>query len=159
MKLLHSDLFNTHTQPSINSFPFTATAVRVTSDFPLSIHWHDVMELILVREGSGTLSIDLETFPVQKGSICIVLPHQLHTAAAESGSFLKLDIIHFPLSMLSDSNSADDTNRYFQPLENGEQIIPWLITPDYLWYPAFSQCLEEILQLYTYYPTAYPLAI
>ena len=159
MKMLRSELFEAHTQPSVNSFPYSATSVCLSQEHSLSIHWHDRMEIIIIREGCGIISIDLELVPVHKGDICIVLPNQLHAATAQSGGLLKLEIIHFPLSMLTNSNTEDDTLRYFQPLEKGEQVIPWLVTPDYLWYPAFSQCLEEMTQLHTYYPTAYPLAI
>lgn len=68
-------------------------------------------------------------------------------------------MIQFPLSLLSGSTDNDDAFAFLEPLSKGEQVIPWLITPEYGWYNEFRQCFEEMFQLQTFYSAAYPLGI
>ena len=68
-------------------------------------------------------------------------------------------MIQFPLSLLSGSTDNDDAFAFLKPLSEGEQVIPWLITPEDGWYNEFRQCFEEMFQLQTFYSAAYPLGI
>ena len=159
MNIQNIDLFEMH-EPLTGSFPFAAlTAVLPNDISSVSIHWQDTMEILLIREGTGRVSIDLEKISVKKGDICLILPGQLHSIDADSNSSLKISMIQFPLSLLSGSTDNDDAFAFLEPLSNGEQVIPWLITPEYGWYNEFRQCFEEMFQLQTFYSAAYPLGI
>ena len=159
MNIQNIDLFEMH-EPLTGSFPFAAlTAVLPDDISSVSIHWQDTMEILLIREGTGQVSIDLEKISVKKGDICLVLPGQLHSIDADSNSSLKISMIQFPLSLLSGSTDNDDAFAFLKPLSEGEQVIPWLITPEDGWYNEFRQCFEEMFQLQTFYSAAYPLGI
>ena len=159
MNIQNIDLFEMH-EPLTGSFPFAALTAILPEDISsISIHWQDTMEILLIRDGSGRVSIDLEKFSVKKGDICLILPGQLHSIDATPNSSLKISMIQFPLSLLSGSIDNDDAFAFLEPLSKGEQIIPWLITPDYGWYDDFRQCFEEMFQLQTFYSAAYPLGI
>lgn len=159
MNIQNIDLFEMH-EPLTGSFPFAAlTAVLPDDISSVSIHWQDTMEILLIREGNGRISIDLETFSVKRGDICLILPNQLHSIDADKNTRLKISMIQFPFSLLAGSSTCDDAFAFLEPLAKGEQTIPWLITADYGWYDAFLQCLEETFQLHTFYPAAYPLGI
>ena len=159
MNIQNIDLFEMH-EPLTGSFPFAAlTAVLPDDISSVSIHWQDTMEILLIREGTGQVSIDLEKISVKKGDICLILPGQLHSIEADSNSSLKISMIQFPLSLLSGSTDNDDAFAFLEPLSKGEQVIPWLITPEYGWYNEFRQCFEEMFQLQTFYSAAYPLGI
>lgn len=159
MNIQNIDLFEMH-EPLTGSFPFAAlTAVLPDDISSVSIHWQDTMEILLIREGTGRVSIDLEKISVKKGDICLILPGQLHSIDADSNSSLKISMIQFPLSLLSGSTDNDDAFAFLKPLSEGEQVIPWLITPEDGWYNEFRQCFEEMFQLQTFYSAAYPLGI
>ena len=159
MNIQNIDLFEMH-EPLTGSFPFAAlTAVLPDDISSVSIHWQDTMEILLIREGTGQVSIDLEKISVKKGDICLILPGQLHSIDADSSSSLKISMIQFPLSLLSGSTDNDDAFAFLKPLSEGEQVIPWLITPEDGWYNEFRQCFEEMFQLQTFYSAAYPLGI
>ncbi len=159
MNIQNIDLFEIH-EPLTGSFPFAALTAILPEDISsVSIHWQDTMEILLIREGSGRVSIDLEKISVKKGDICLILPGQLHSIDADSNSSLKISMIQFPLSLLSGSTDNDDAFAFLEPLSKGEQAIPWLITPEYGWYDEFRQCFEEMFQLQTFYSAAYPLGI
>lgn len=79
MNIQNIDLFEMH-EPLTSSFPFAAmTAVLPWDISSVSIHWQDTMEILLIREGTGRVSIDLEKISIKKGDICLILPGQLHT--------------------------------------------------------------------------------
>ena len=159
MNIQNIDLFEMH-EPLTGSFPFAAmTAVLPDDISSVSIHWQDTMEILLIREGTGRVSIDLEKISIKKGDICLILPGQLHSIDADSNSSLKISMIQFPLSLLSGSTDNDDAFAFLKPLSEGEQVIPWLITPEDGWYNEFRQCFEEMFQLQTFYSAAYPLGI
>ena len=159
MNIQNIDLFEMH-EPLTGSFPFAAlTAVLPDDISSISIHWQDTMEILLIREGNGRVSIDLEKISVKKGDICLILPGQLHSIDADSNSSLKISMIQFPLSLLSGGTDNDDAFAFLEPLSKGEQVIPWLITPEDGWYNEFRQCFEEMFQLQTFYSAAYPLGI
>ena len=61
-------------------------------------------------------------------------------------------MIQFPLSLLSGGTNNDDAFAFLEPLSKGEQVIPWLITPEDGWYNEFRQCFEEMFQLQTFPP-------
>ena len=108
MNIQNIDLFEMH-EPLTGSFPFAAlTAVLPDDISSVSIHWQDTMEILLIREGTGQVSIDLEKISVKKGDICLILPGQLHSIDADSSSSLKISMIQFPLSLLSGSTDNDD---------------------------------------------------
>ena len=159
MNIQNIDLFEMH-EPLTGSFPFAALTAILPEDISsVSIHWQDTMEILLIREGSGRVSIDLEKISVKEGDICLILPGQLHSIDANPNTSLKISMIQFPLFLLSGSTGNDDAFAFLKPLSKGEQVIPWLITPDYGWYDDFRQCFEEMFQLQTFYSAAYPLGI
>ena len=74
MNIQNIDLFEMH-EPLTSSFPFAAmTAVLPWDISSVSIHWQDTMEILLIREGTGRVSIDLEKISIKKGDICLILP-------------------------------------------------------------------------------------
>ena len=159
MKIQNIDLFEMH-EPLTGSFPFAALTAILPEDISsVSIHWQDTMEILFIREGTGRVSIDLENISVKKGDICLILPDQLHSIDADSNASLKISMIQFPLSLLCANTRDDDAFAFLKPLSKGEQVIPWLITPEYGWYDEFRQCFEEMFQLQTFYSAAYPLGI
>ena len=142
------------------SFPFH----RFTKTLPdesssILLHWHDNMEVLLVRDGEGTISVDLEPSTISKGDICLVLPGQLQAMEPAPDKPLRVERYQFPLSILSGSAEESAVETLFQPLIRGVQIFPWHITKDFAGYEPLLQCLEEITTITTFYPAAYPLAI
>ena len=51
-------------------FPFNIYLCSIPLDFPLvPTHWHNDMEIIYVKKGTGRISVDLEPFTVNQGDI------------------------------------------------------------------------------------------
>ena len=109
MNIQNIDLFEMH-EPLTSSFPFAAmTAVLPWDISSVSIHWQDTMEILLIREGTGRVSIDLEKKNFDKeGRYLSDLTRSAASIDADSNSSLKISMIQFPLSLLSGSTDNDD---------------------------------------------------
>ena len=94
-----------HEQPG---FAYNAYLCTIPLDFDrVNPHWHEQMELIYIKKGGGTVSVNLESYPVSQGCVVPVLPGELHAIEGESGERMEYENIIFSLSLL-DSTEADD---------------------------------------------------
>ena len=66
------------------AFPFDIYLCTIPQDFQnVPLHWHEEMEIVYIKKGSGTVSVNLTDFTVSEGSIIFVLPGQLHSICME----------------------------------------------------------------------------
>lgn len=92
-----------HEQPD---FAYNTYLCTIPQDFEkVNPHWHDQMELIYVKKGTGRITVDLLSYRAPAGSIVIVHPGQLHSIERASNERMEYENIIFSLSMLE---SIDD---------------------------------------------------
>ena len=61
------------------AFPFDIYPCTIPQDFQMvPIHWHEDMEIVYVKKGSGIISVNLTDYEVYAGSFVVILPGQLH---------------------------------------------------------------------------------
>ena len=61
-------------------FPYITYLCSIPLDFPyVPIHWHDEMELIYIKKGTGIINVDFTQHTVSAGTIALILPGQLHS--------------------------------------------------------------------------------
>lgn len=141
-------------------FPYTTYICTIPLDFSfVPLHWHDEIELIYIKKGTGVISVDLERYHVISGSIVLILPGQLHAIEGIPNETLEYENIIFSLNMLMGKGHDTCTRDYFKPILHGTCDLPQVITPELPWYSAFVSCLDEADEICKYYPVAYPLAI
>ena len=142
------------------AFPFHRFTMKLPDEAnSILLHWHGNMEILLVRGGQGTITVDLEPCRVVPGDICLILPGQLQALEPTAGETLSVERYQFPLDILSGTDQEAAVEALFQPLARGVQLFPWHITREFAGYDPLLQCLDEITQLTTFYPAAYPLAV
>ena len=94
-----------HIQPG---FAYNTYLCTIPQDFDrVNLHWHDQMELIYIKRGSGSVSVNLENWAVDAGCIVPVLPGELHAIEGAPGERMEYENIIFSLSLV-DSVDADD---------------------------------------------------
>ena len=157
----------------LDARPYENTAISGSAAFPfhrftmtlpdesssILLHWHNNMEVLLVRGGEGTITVDLEPSRISAGDICLVLPGQLQAMEPAEGKSLKVERYQFPLGILSGTQEESAVEALFHPLSSGMQIFPWHISREFAGYEPLIQCLDEITQITTFFPAAYPLAV
>lgn len=87
-----------HEQPG---FAYNTYLCTIPLDFDrVALHWHDQMEIVYVKRGSGTVSVGFERHPVQAGSIVVVLPGELHAIEGDPGVRMEYENVIFSPAML-----------------------------------------------------------
>ena len=56
-----------------DDFPYNTYLCSIPLDFQsVNLHWHDEVEIIVIKKGSGIVSVDLTTYSVSAGDIIFV---------------------------------------------------------------------------------------
>ncbi len=130
------------------NFPFNIYPCSIPLDFPgVPVHWHNDMEIIYVKKGSGVISVDLLPFQVQAGDIVFIVPGQLHEIAQAEDCSMEYENIIFQLSMMMPSNDDLCSDHFFTPLLHGQLFLPPCLSVSDSVYPDIARCLDEIDQL------------
>ena len=102
-------------------FPFNIYLCSIPQDFTgVRVHWHQEMELIVVKKGGVLVTVDKEIYLVKEGEAAVVLPGQLHGIAQDGGAKGEYENIIFRLGMLISREEDVCGARYLIPLEKGE---------------------------------------
>ena len=56
-------------------FPYITYLCSIPLDFGyVPMHWHDEMEIIYIKKGKGTITVDFAQHTVSAGDIALILP-------------------------------------------------------------------------------------
>ena len=95
-KIYHEN--KTHTP---DDFPYNTYLCSIPLDFQsVNLHWHDEVEIIVIKKGIGIVSVDLTTYSVSAGDIIFVLPGQLHAISQKDNEIMEYENILFKSSLL-----------------------------------------------------------
>lgn len=93
-KLKYSRPFNSRDYFSENLLPSEIFAGRKTVRQQIPFTQHDELELMLVRGGQGTLTVNATEFSLSQGSFFCFSPHHFHKLVPQKGSPLELSECH-----------------------------------------------------------------
>ena len=82
--------------------PFAFYRCSIPDTFTvLATHWHEEMEIAMIREGTCFYNIDLNTYEVHKGDLILIPPQVLHgVSQTERADSMVSDSIVFSFYML-----------------------------------------------------------
>lgn len=101
-------------------YDFTVEEIYIQDN--QSPHYHDNVEFLYVMEGTGTLSINHERFPLSKGSLVMLMPYHVHSLSVPKDP---LKIYHCEISLgllLFSSISRAVENNIAYSLAHGKVI-------------------------------------
>ena len=112
-----------HEQPG---FAYNTYLCTIPQDFDrVDLHWHEQMEIIYVKKGSGTVTVGARRCPMRAGSIMPILPGELHAIDGDPGVRMEYENIIFSLSLMDNQVENDWTRRHvITPLEMGTLRFP-----------------------------------
>ena len=141
-------------------FPYNTYLCSIPLDFPgVPLHWHDELELVVIKRGQGFVSVDFDKRLVHSGDIIIIPPRCLH--AIEQDDTFKMEyenIIFHPQILLSKQTDTCSTD-YFSPLMDGTLTVPVLYQPGDPYYGEISACVDANDEISKTNPPAYQLFI
>ena len=154
-KIYHEN--KTHTP---DDFPYNTYLCSIPLDFQsVNLHWHDEVEIIVIKKGIGIVSVDLTTYSVSAGDIIFVLPGQLHSISQKDNEIMEYENILFQSSLLYSADSDPRTVEYFQPYFTLEYKLPWLFDNTCSSHEELSSCIDAIDDLCAKRPDYYELSV
>lgn len=141
-------------------FPYITYPCSIPLDFPcVPLHWHDEMEIIYVKKGTGVITVDFKRYEVAAGTIALILPGQLHSIEQYESECMEYEnIIFHPNILLSKQADACNSN-FFVPLLAGKISVPLLYTPGSPCYQEIAACIDANDAISDTTPKAYQLFI
>lgn len=112
-----------HEQPG---FAYNTYLCTIPQDFPrVDLHWHEQMEIIYVKKGSGAVTVGSARCPVCAGSIMPILPGELHAIDGDPGVRMEYENIIFSLELVDNRVENDWSRRHvISPLRRGTLHFP-----------------------------------
>ena len=150
-----------HEQPG---FSYNTYLCSIPEDFEkVNLHWHEQMEIIYIKKGSGIVTVNLKPLNVSAGCIIPILPGELHSitaVSADSRRHMEYENIIFSLSIL-DSKDENDWCRtnVIQAIEKGSLHFQRPIVPGTGFHDAVSDALDNADLVSEMRAEGYPLML
>lgn len=146
-----------HTSPE---FPYNTYLCSIPQDFPtVSAHWHNEVELIVIKKGQGLVYVDLQPHEVKAGEVVFILPGQLHAIAQKGDASMEYENILFREELLGGSGQDICSSRYLQQLFSGMVNFTPHISRECAYYSEITGYIEKIDSLCSCRPVGYQLAV
>ncbi len=141
-------------------FPYNTYLCTIPQDFSqVPLHWHDEIEIVYVKKGCGSLTLDFRTFPIKAPSIALILPGRLHSIEGEKDVRMEYENIIFHPNLLL-SGQADVCSRNFLlPLIAGTITVPSVFSPVYPYYEDIAAPIDACDEICRTKPQGYELFI
>lgn len=145
----------THSDPD---FPYLTYPCSIPLDFPhVPLHWHDEMEFIYIKKGSGIVTVDFTQYVVDAGTIVLIIPGQLHSIEQLTDCSMEYEnIIFHPNILISKTADACNTD-FLLPLLAGKIALPTLYAPADPFYHEIAACIDANDEIRKTFPKGYQL--
>ena len=147
----------THTP---TDFPYNTYLCSIPLDFnSVKTHWHDEIEIIVIKKGIGIVSVDLTAYNVKAGDIIFILPAQLHSIEQKNNDVMEYENILFKSSLIKTSGQDYCGNNFLQPLLSGKLNLNPVIDHTCNYQAELSDIIRNIDNLCDSRPYGYQLAV
>ena len=142
------------------AFPYNTYLCSIPLDFSsVPVHWHEEMELIVVKKGRGLVTLDRESRLLEAGQAVIVLPGQLHGIRQYQQERMEYENIIFRLEMLLPKEGDVCGPKFLEPYRDGKILYPAWIDGSALYHEEMLECIRKMDELSEQRPRGYPLAV
>lgn len=108
-----------------DDFPYNTYLCTIPLDFgSVKLHWHEEIELIIIKKGEGKISVDLTEYAVAAGDIVFVPSGKLHAIEQNDGKTMEYENIIFKASLLRSEGEELCQRRFIEPILSGEIPTP-----------------------------------
>lgn len=141
-------------------FPYNTYLCSIPLDFTLvPAHWHNDVELIVIKKGTGIIAVDMEPQTVSAGDIILVRPGQIHSISQHDNDTMEYENILFRPDLLYSQNTDLRTLEYFDLYFNPEYNLPWHIDHSNSCHKKLAECINAIDTLCGERPRYYELSV
>ena len=148
-------------------FPFMLYDIQSDTSFSerVNCHWHEEVEILIIKCGNARLHLGEESFTLKTGSICLIPSNALHMVTCEIGEALDFYAIVFHPDLLYSLGNDIIQQKYLDPLfHQGVQFSTLyetsrVINPTFAWEFTLREVLDEIYEAFLAKPYGYELLI
>lgn len=141
-------------------FPYITYPCSIPLDFAVvPLHWHDEMEIIYIKKGTGIITADFVPHTVEAGAIALILPGQLHSIEQFENAAMEYENIIFHPGMLISKKTDTSNTELLSPLLSGSLSLPLLYTPGSPCYDEIAACIDANDEISRTNPPGYQLFI
>ena len=118
-------------------FPYITYPCSIPLDFSrVPLHWHDEMEIIYIKKGTGAITVDFKSYVVTGGTIALILPGRLHSIEQYMQESMEYENIIFHPGILISKKTDTSNTEFLAPLLSGVLSVPILFNKCLLKEPA-----------------------
>ncbi len=125
----------------------------------LDYHWHNEIEFLYLSKGKAIFQIDSTSVELHENEAVLINHGEVHSGYSLDHSYCVYYSIVFSPELLYNSFQDICYNRYFRPLESGEQKLPQKITANQNWEREMLTQIKSIISNFTAKPEGYEMAI
>ncbi len=160
MKPEQLELYHETKSHTPSDFPYNTYLCSIPLDFKsVKTHWHNEIEIIVIKKGEGIISVDLTPYTVKSGDIIFVVSGQLHSIEQKADAVMEYENILFKPNLLKSSGQDYCNDNFIHPFFSGKTKLLPIINHTCHYYADLSDLIEKIDQLCDSRPYGYQLAV
>lgn len=160
MNIIEYENYQEQRQVRADDFPYLTYPCSIPYDFTeVPLHWHDEMEFIYIKKGSGIVSVDHRDLLAHAGDLIFICPGQLHAIRQWQQEAMEYENIIFEPRLLGSPQTDPSYELYLAPILSRQAELPLRLTPETDHYAAIAGCIDQIDEIRRTFPSGYELFI
>ena len=160
MKPSQYEIYHENKNHTPDDFPYNTYLCSIPLDFKsVKIHWHDEVELIVIKKGRGIVYVNLKKYEVQTGDVIFIFSGQLHSIEQFEQEIMEYENIIFQSRLLKSSGPDFCGDNLIFPLLSGMMNIYPIINRSCYFYPQLFTWVQGIDNMCSSRPYGYQLAV
>lgn len=160
MNILEYENYHEEKQHGEADFPYNTYLCTIPLDFlEVPAHWHDEIELIYIKKGTGVVSVDFEEYIVKAPAVILILPGQLHSIAQFKENRMEYENIIFHPDMLLSRQPDNTGTGFLHPLLHRRITVPVVFTPSFPHYTDLISPIDACDEICRTKPQGYELYV
>lgn len=126
-----------------SEYQYNTYICSIPLDFSsVPVHWHDDLEMIVIKKGSGYVTLNFQKYKVSSGDILIVLPGMLHAIEGKPNSKMEYENILFSKQFLTFGANDLIQQSFLEPFFDGDLQIRHYLSPGHSPYSEISAIID-----------------
>lgn len=160
MDMHQYELYHENKKHTPLDFPYNTYLCSIPLDFKsVKVHWHDEVEIIVIKKGEGIICIDLAPYNVKSGDIVFVFSGQLHSIEQKENYIMEYENILFKPGLMQSSGQDLCNDNFIRPLFSGKINLRPVTDCTCNYHSEISALIDNIDHLCDIRPHGYQLAV
>ena len=145
MNLTEYQNYHEDKKHTLTEFPYNLYPCSIPLDFTfVPLHWHSELEIIVIKKGSGIISVDFQRQTVTSGDIIFILPGRLHSIEQDGTNSMEYENIILQPELLITGEDDLCAERFIRPLMNNQFHTETFFSPSLPYYAQLSECIRQL---------------